>query len=153
MSTEIERKFLLVDVPAEHPGEGERMRQGYLAEDDGVSVRIRITTATAVLTVKAGAGRSRTEVEVELPFVEAEELWAHTVGRRIEKVRYEIPVDGGIAELDVYEGELAGLFTVEVEFADEQSADRFRPPAWFGTEVTGDERWTNASLARLGRPT
>ena len=154
MSTEIERKFLVAEVPTtERLGVGQRMRQGYLADEGDVSTRIRIMDDTAVLTVKAGRGRSRTEVEFEIPVEEAEQLWQHTGGRRLEKVRYRIAVDGGVAELDVYEGELDGLLTVEVEFDDDAAADGFVPPQWFGSELTDDERWTNASLARHGRPT
>lgn len=153
MSEEIERKFLVDAVPGgDERGPGQRLRQGYLAEDGDVAVRIRITDAAAVLTVKAGRGLARTEVEAEVSTADADALWIHTAGRRIEKVRYRIPVGGAIAELDVYEGALDGLLTVEVEFASVGDANAFRPAAWFGREVTGDDRWTNASLARRGRP-
>lgn len=153
MSTEIERKFLVDQLPADvDPGPGVRLRQGYLAEDRDVEVRVRITDASSILTIKAGRGLARTEVEAEVGGDDAEALWIHTAGRRIEKVRYRITVDGGVAELDVYGGALAGLSTVEVEFASVGDARAFEPPAWFGSEVTDDIRWTNASLARDGRP-
>lgn len=153
MTIEIERKFL-VDTPpsADERGPGQYFRQGYLAEDGDVSVRIRITPSAAILTVKAGTGIARTEVESILTDEQGEALWAHTVGRRLTKVRHRIDVPGGVAELDVYEGDLDGLFTVEVEFDSEQAAAAFEPPPWFGRDVTGDGRWTNASLARQGRP-
>lgn len=153
MTIEIERKFLVDEPPAESErGPGEHYRQGYLAEDGDVAVRIRITPSAAILTVKAGTGVSRTEVESELTMDEGEALWRHTGGRRLTKVRHRMEVPGGVAELDVYEGSLAGLFTVEVEFESEDTAAAFVPPAWFGRELTGDGRWTNASLARQGRP-
>ena len=66
--------------------------------------------------MKAGRGVARTEVELDVPLAEAEALWPHTAGRRLEKVRFRVPVDGGDAEVDRYAGELAGLWTVEVEF-------------------------------------
>ena len=47
---------------------------------------------------------------------------------------------------------LAGLWTVEVEFDSAQAAQDFRPPAWFGAEVTDVDGWSNAALARHGRP-
>lgn len=47
---------------------------------------------------------------------------------------------GLTAELDVFEGKFAGLVIVETEFPDEETANAFTPPAWFGEEVT----WTNA---------
>ena len=153
MSIEIERKFLVDQAPADgERGPGRYFRQGYLAEDGDVAVRIRITPTAAILTVKAGTGLARTEVETTLTDQQGEELWAHTAGRQLTKVRHRIAVDGGVAELDVYEGDLSGLFTVEVEFDSEVAANAFEPPKWFGREVTGDGRWTNASLARQGRP-
>ena len=154
MTTEIERKFLVADAPgADVLGPGTRLRQGYLAEDGAVQVRVRISDGSAVLTVKAGRGLSRTEVEVAIDAGEAEALWPHTEGRRVEKVRHRTPVGGGlVADVDVYEGNLEGLCTVEVEFASEGAARAFRPPAWFGRDVTEAAGWDNASLARHGRP-
>ena len=113
---------------------------------------MRITEVSASLTVKVGRGRSRTEVEVDLAREEAEQLWAHTDGRRIEKVRHAVDVSGATADVDVYGGALDGLIVVEVEFTSEAAADAFVQPSWFGRELTGDKRWSNAALARDGRP-
>ena len=154
MPVEIERKFLAASVPGEQDlAPGRRLRQGYLAEDGAVEVRLRRTGDAAALSVKAGAGLRRTEVEAPISAEDAEALWAHTEGRRLEKVRYEVVLDGGlVAEVDRYEGDLDGLVTVEVEFASEADAARFEPPAWFGRELTGAPGWSNAALARHGRP-
>lgn len=157
MATETERKFLVGAPPAGgtsgEPGSGTELRQGYLADDGEVSVRVRITPSAATLTVKGGAGLTRTEVEVDLAADQAEALWPLTVGRRIHKHRTVVPLGGGlVAEVDRYHGALDGLVTVEVEFVDEEAAHAFEPPWWFGPELTGDARWSNASLARHGRP-
>ena len=61
-----------------------------------------------------------------------------------------MPSGEHVAELDVYEGTLAGLLTVEVEFDSEDTAQQFAPPEWFGREVTDQEQWSNAALARHG---
>ncbi len=52
----------------------------------------------------------------------------------------------------MYAGVLAGLSVVEVEFGSEREAASFAPPAWFGRELTGETGWSNAALARHGRP-
>lgn len=149
MATEIERKWVATEAP-ETPGEP--LQQGYLALDGDVSVRLRISARSAVLTVKAGGGLARTEVEVDLGGDDADALWPHTNGR-IEKSRARIDLpDGHVAEVDRYGGDLEGLITVEVEFDSVAASERFTAPAWFGREVTTDERWSNASLARHGRP-
>jgi CYTH domain-containing protein len=154
MASEIERKFLVAAVPSEAVlGPGRMLRQGYLAEEGAVEVRLRFADGEAVLTVKAGGGLTRTEVEVPLDAGAAEVLWPHTEGRRVEKVRHRVPLDdGAVAELDRYRGPLEGLVTVEVEFPTEGAAERFVPPAWFGRELTGEPGWSNAALARHGRP-
>ena len=153
MGVEIERKFL-VDAPprAALLGDGVALRQGYLAGEGDVETRVRIGPDWARLTVKAGRGLARTEVEVAVPYEEAEALWPHTAGRRLEKVRYRVDVPGGVAEVDRYGGELTGLWTVEVEFGTEEQANRFVPPSWFGRELTEEDGWSNGALARHGRP-
>lgn len=152
MPSETERKFVLADPPsADVLGAGTAIRQGYLAEEADTEVRVRITDQAATLTVKAGRGLVRTEVEVALPQADAEALWPHTAGRRIEKVRHRVPVGAVTAEVDLYGGELVGLCTAEVEFADAAEAARFTPPEWLGREVTGEQTWSNAALARQGR--
>ena len=129
------------------------MRQGYLTAGDTVTVRVRITPTDAVLTVKAGTSMARTEVELPLPIDEAESLWPHTQGRSLAKTRHRVVLpDGTDVDLDRYHGSLEGLVTVEVEFPDMASAEGFTPPSWFGTEVTGRQAWSNAALARSGRP-
>ncbi len=156
MTVEVERKVLVRDLPdAAVLGPGEPLRQGDLAEEGDVSVRVRITAAAATLTVKAGGGLARTEVEFAISREQADALWPHTAGRRIDKRRHRVPLDGTgplVAEVDLYAGPLDGLATVEVEFPDRETAESFVPPDWFGEELTGDHRWSNAALARAGRP-
>lgn len=156
MPIEIERKFLLTIAPdRETLGPGQTLRQSYLAEENDVTVRVRIVEHVATLTVKAGAGLVRTEVEVPISSEEAEALWVHTAGRRIDKVRHRVPLGTTgqlIAEVDIYAGDLTGLCTVEVEFASAAAATSFVPPDWFGREVTDSPSWTNSSLARHGLP-
>ena len=156
MAKEIERKWVVTTVPGDDVlGRGSPIRQGYLAREGDVEARLRITPGEAPqLTIKAGSGMRRTEVEVEVASEDAEALWPHTSGRRLEKVRYRIAMPGTalVAELDVYGGDLSGLSTVEVEFPSEEDAMAFEPPAWFGQEVTGDPAWSNASLVDRGTP-
>jgi CYTH domain-containing protein len=156
VTIETERKFILPEAPpGEQLGAGVHLRQGYLAEEDTVEVRVRITSSDATFTVKAGTGISRTEVDVPITIEQAEALWPHTVGRRIDKTRYRVALDdplGHVAEVDLYAGALAGLCVVEVEFDSETEAAAFVTPGWFGRELTGERGWSNAALARHGRP-
>ena len=153
MATEIERKFLLRELPATlRLARRQTIRQGYLALDGDTEVRVRIGSHAPRLTIKSGRGEVRTEVELELDGAQAAELWKLTEGRRVEKTRRRLRVDGVEAEVDEYAGALAGLVVVEVEFADEDSSRAFTPPAWFGRELTGDDTYANRSLACDGLP-
>jgi CYTH domain-containing protein len=148
---ERERRFLVESVPEPLP-EPVRIEQAYVSTGPA-SVRVRRADDIHTLTVKTGSGRNRHEIERELSADEFEAIWAAATELRISKRRHRIDVgDGLTAELDLYDGALDGHRLVEVEFADDATADEFRPPAWFGREVTDDNRYTNSSLARYGWP-
>jgi len=116
-------------------------------------MRLRRRGEKTTMTVKKGRGRTRREEEIPVESAQFERLWPLTEGRRIEKVRYLIPSQGGLTiELDIYANELDGLCTAEVEFDSEARADAFEPPQWFGPEVTDDPRYRNARLARDAAP-
>jgi CYTH domain-containing protein len=150
---EIERKF----VPAQPPPQLTDARvlpiaQGYLAVDDDAEVRIRRIGDRHVLTVKRGAGLRRFEEEISVSVEQFDALWGATEGRRLEKRRHVFAEGGVTFEVDVYDGELAGLIVAEVEFGSEEDSAAFTPPAWLGREVTGDRRYSNQQLALVGRP-
>jgi adenylate cyclase len=153
---EIERKFLVADPP---PDLGEwsatRLEQGYLAITDDAEVRVRRKGDEdgATLTIKSAPGLARVEEELALDAGRYAALWPLTEGRRLVKTRHTRELAPGVVlELDVYEGDLEGLRTVEVEFPDEAAARAFDPPAWVGPEVTGDRRYANQALALADRP-
>ena len=153
MGIEIERKFLVT-------GEGwkadvtsaARLRQAYLANTPAMSVRVRIKDGSAArLTIKsAGAGARRSEFEYEIPVADAEEMLALRIGIVIEKTRHIVPYAGNRWEVDVFEGELAGLVVAEIEH--EREGQAIDLPDWLGDEVTLDKRYYNADLAVNGLP-
>jgi len=153
MATEIERKFLLGGLPATlRLARGQAIKQGYLALDGDTEVRLRTGSKAPLLTIKSGRGAVRTEVELPVAGHDAQALWDLTEGRRVEKVRRLMRLGAATAEVDEYVGDLAGLIVAEVEFADEQSARAFTPPAWFGRELTGEPGYANRALACDGLP-
>jgi CYTH domain-containing protein len=157
VSVEIERRFLIERArpAAAQAVRTSRIRQGYVAIDDraGVEVRVREIDDRRLLAVKRGSGEARSEVEFEIDRATFEELWELTADRRIDKRRHFIRgEDGLVFELDVYDGSLAGFAAVEVEFDSPGESAAFSPPGWFGREVTGDARYSNARLAVDGLP-
>ncbi len=155
MSTiERERKFLVDVVPADIDlSDRTEMRQGYLVTGEQASVRVRDAGPKGcTFTMKAGGGAERTELEWKIDREQFDAAWAHTEGQRLVKVRHRIPLDEHVIELDVFGGSLDGLVFAEVEFESSEALDAFEPPAWFGPEVTDDDRYNNAALALHGRP-
>jgi adenylate cyclase len=150
---EIERKFLLDGLPpALAFARRTAILQGYLAVDGDTEVRVRRTPKGSTLTIKHGGGEVRVEEELALGARQADALWALTEGRRVQKTRRVMRVDGIDVEVDEYAGALDGLVVAEVEFIDEQSARAFEPPPLFGRELTGDPAYSNRNLAMHGLP-
>jgi len=146
---EIERKFLLKQLP-ERLKRARRcvIAQGYLAaEPGGKHVRLRKKGKTASLTFKVGRGAHREEREIKLSVKQFSALWPATVGRRLYKLRYEVPWKNFLIEIDIYRRKHKGLVVAEVEFPDRTACRKFKAPAWFGREVTGNKRYSNVRLA------
>src|SRR6266478_2086487 len=146
---EIERKFLVKQL-RERLKQARRsvISQGYLAaEPGGRHVRLRKKGKTASLTFKVGRGAHREEREIVLSPKQFAALWPATVGRRLYKVRYEMPWKSFLIEIDIYRRKHKGLVVTEVEFPDRTACRKFKAPAWFGREVTGNKRYSNVRLA------
>jgi adenylate cyclase len=148
-SREIERKFLVRSLPMKLKRSRRYLiAQGYLAsEPGGRHVRLRKKGQIASLTFKVGRGSHREEREIRLSPKQFAALWPGTAGRRLRKLRHEIPWRNLLIEIDVYRGRHAGLVVAEVEFPDRASCRKFKPPSWFGREVTGEKRYSNVRLA------
>lgn len=146
---EIERKYLLKQLPSNLDSyASKKIAQGYLCTSP--VVRVRRSNDSYYMTYK-GAGLMVRE-EYNLPLTR--EAYIHLVqkidGRLIEKTRYLIPLDCGLtAELDVFEGDLAPLTLVEVEFDSVDAANEFVAPDWFGEDVTESGKYHNSYLSRL----
>lgn len=152
-SLEIERKFLLSSLPTNlNESKCSEILQGYLAQDSMREVRVRLKDERCSLTVKMGLGLTRSEVELPISREHFDAMWPLTEGRRLEKTRYAFPHEGLTMEIDVYRGELAPLQIAEIEFPSVEVSNEFRPPSFFGREVTGERDFSNASLAIHGAP-
>ena len=149
-SREIERKFLIKRLPVEILRSRHfQIAQGYLAnEPGGRHVRLRKKRKTTFLTFKVGRAAVREEREIRLSPKQFATLWPATAGRRLRKTRYEIPWKNLKIEIDIYHGSNHGLMVAEVEFPSHASCQRFKPPRWFGREITGEKRYSNVRLAR-----
>jgi len=146
MGDEIERKFLVRDDRWRMHATGTPYRQGFLSTEPERTVRVRVAGDRGWLTIKGiTVGARRAEYEYEIPLEDAMHM-LDTLCRRplIEKVRYVLRGERHTWEIDVFEGDNAGLVVAEVELESED--EEFQRPPWLGDEVTNDPRYFNASL-------
>jgi len=166
---EIERKFRLRAAPDEallaaHGAVAKRIEQVYLRLDPAASgpdapdaARVRRTeladgSVTYRRTTKRRVGAFSFD-EVEDVITEAE--WTAALARAdpdrrpVLKTRHVVAHGAQALEIDVFE-QPPGLMVLEVELGSEEEAVDL--PDWLGEwrEVTGDDRYLNASLARRG---
>lgn len=145
---EIERKYLVKTLPEDlEQYEKKRISQGYLCTNP--VLRIRRSNEEYFLTYKGLGLMAREEHEFPLSDEAFEHLLPKVDGILIDKIRYLIPLDEThTAELDVFQGTLAPLRLVEVEFASIEDADSFVAPDWFGDDVTNSGEYHNSNLSK-----
>jgi adenylate cyclase len=152
MHIETEKKFLVKDMAFKMLAkESHHLVQGYVAHENGRSVRVRISDDTGFLTIKGptdALGMSRLEWEKEIPLQDAKDLMTLCQGDIIDKRRFIVPCEGSerFFEVDEFYGPNEGLIVAEIELGSED--ETFVHPAWLGEEVTGDKRYFNAHLSR-----
>ena len=147
MPEEIERKFLVV---------GDGWRENAEAETTSGRVSSRPSPNAPCAYGSLGrmgrspsrarpSARRRQEFEYEIPGADAQRMLDTLCERPlIEKVRYTLCVGRHTWEVDVFEGENAGLVIAEVELESEEEA--FDKPDWAGEEVTDEPRYFNSNL-------
>lgn len=148
---EIEKTFLVKKIPNDLSSyQFFEIKQGYISSPPS-PLRIRKKGNSFELTkkipLKTGDYSSANEINILLTEYEFNKLWP-TVEKYLEKIRYLIPLKNNLtAELDVYQGKLKGLVVVEVEFVSEKQMNSFKPPRWFGQDITQEDFSANSFLA------
>lgn len=148
MAKEIERKFLVSGQRwRTFADAGIAIRQAYVVAQDDRSLRVRIYgDGRARITLKVGhTALVRDEYEFDIDRDEAEDMLRHAIGNVIEKVRYRVPHEGHVWEVDLYSGAHRGLVIAEVELSSIH--DEPKLPNWVGREVTGESQYSNQSMA------
>ena len=145
---EIERKYLVKYLPENLESyEQKHIAQGYLCTNP--VLRIRRSNDEYFLTYKGQGLMAREEHEFPISAESFEHMLPKIDGILIDKIRYMIPLDEShIAELDIFQGVLAPLRLVEVEFASMEDAESFVAPDWFGDDVTNSGEYHNSRLSQ-----
>lgn len=143
---EIERKFLINELPPLENYKNEHIIQAYVSVEP--EIRIRKKGNKYFLTEKSGHGILRKELEKEISEKEFLDALPKAQNRVLTKTRYYIPYEKYTIELDMYEGKNEGLAVCEVEFDSLEEANNFTPPSWFGKDVSNDKNYKNKVLAQ-----
>lgn len=150
MGVEIERKFLIDHekwAGLEKP-EGTHYRQGYILANGQQTIRVRISDKKGFLNLKSKVSQmTRKEYEYEIPLGDGIEILNAFTKNGTEKIRYRIPFADKIWEVDEFLADNAGLIVAEIELKSE--AEEYETPPWVTTEVTNDDRYSNASLSTM----
>ena len=146
---ETERKFLVVGEFKSLSYNATRIQQGYIASNNGRTVRVRIRGDKGYLTIKGPSGLkgiTRYEFDTEIPLDDARELMEICEPGIIDKTRYLVKSPDGrhIWEIDEFFGDNEGLVLAEVELSHE--SEEFQKPDFIGREVTGDRRFYNSHM-------
>jgi len=155
---EIERKFLieypdtaLLDTLSN--GNRSEIAQTYLKAEAGTSERVRARTRNGVTVYTHNtkiklSPMKRIELEDEISEAEYTELLkrADPKCRVIEKIRYCVPHDGLVFEIDIFPFWNDKAF-MEVEMPSEDTAVDLPDFVKIIREVTDDNRYTNHALA------
>ena len=143
---EIERKFLIKELPTLKDYSFHCLEQGYLNTDP--VVRVRREDNSYYLTYKGKGLLAREEYNLPL----SQEGYYHLVekadGIILRKKRYLIPYGKYTIELDLFEEPYEKLIIAEVEFESEEEANNFCPPEWFGKDVTYNINYHNSNLSK-----
>ena len=146
---EIEKKYLLKNLPDFSSCEYHKIEQAYLCT--GPVVRVRREDENYYMTYKGSGLMSREEYNLPLTAESYEHLKKKADGNIISKTRYLIPLkkDNLVAEVDVFEEPFAPLVMAEVEFKSEEQANAVVAPEWFGEEVTFDGKYHNSYMSKM----
>ncbi len=147
---EIEKKFLVEkDNLPQHLDQyrHSELEQGYISVDP--NVRIRRHDDRYIFTCKGKGLLCREEFELDITEESFLHLKTKVEGNWIAKTRYFIPYEQGLTiELDVFHEPFAPLIYAEVEFPNEDMANAFIAPDWFGKDVTLLPEYQNSALSQ-----
>ncbi len=149
---EIERKYLLSGLPAAVVGARRlEVDQGYLP-GTRIRERIRRTVEGSAVryyrTIKMGAGLERIEIEEETTRVFFDTVWPLTLGKRVRKRRYLMPVADGVWEVDEFLDRDLVLAELELEHVNQHVELPDFIESVLVREVTAEKSYANFRLAR-----
>ena len=147
---EIERKFLVRELPDLAGLTPIRYERGFLDDNDHRQVRLQRKDDQYELEIKTRFSdleyqKSKTELTLE----EYQDL-SRDCKKIIVRDSYLISRQPQMT-IKKYLGDYEGLYRVEVEFESVAEAEAWVPPGWVGAEITGTVLGNDSRLVKLGK--
>lgn len=135
-----ERKFILKTLPQGLTGID--MKRAYLMFEDNMHLSVRIIDNSSAFFIfkTLHSDIIRTEYEYEIPIQDAIEMF-NTSQCKLQKTRYITSFKGNHVDIDIFS---SGKAVVEIAFENELEDI----PTYCGIEVTGQQEWSNVSMAK-----
>ncbi len=152
-SIELELTYLASSLPKEINGAAATtLKDIYVPQTDGIHPRLRIRRKgdkyeiTKKVPIDENDASAHTELTIPLNQDEFEAL-EHTSNKVVQKDRYKIVIDGHVAEVDVFTGDLEGLVVIDFEFDTEEEKSNFVAPNVCLADVTQEQFIAGGKLA------
>lgn len=136
---------------------GTHIQEGYLSLDylpefsnkfkekinfNPIEARLRKKGNNFYFTIKGEGTLYRDELEIEINKHHFNKFWNKTKGKRIEKIRLDLPYKNYKSEIDVYTNK--DLIVLEIEVPSINEANLIKP---LGLDVTENPQYKNKNLA------
>jgi CYTH domain-containing protein len=150
---ELELTFLASELPKEIIGSvGKRLTDVYVPESGSPhpTLRLRQKGDSYEITKKQPLRTGDASAHRELTIPLSEEEYRSLAGantRSVSNIRYAVMIDGYPAEVDVFQGALAGLVLIDFEFTSEDEKTAFTTPASCLADVTQEDFIAGGILA------
>ena len=145
MNKEIERKFAVKYLPENLNVESiVHIKQAFIYRDKLTLIRIRDIKESYPKDKQIYIYTLKTKGDIEYNN-------NYDVAKKyeIENEIIKIPIENNLkVEIDIYYDYLEGLLTAEIEFSNEELANKFQKPAWLGKEL-GYKQLSNRKLAEM----
>ena len=150
MSKEIERKYLIKQVPNLKNIKPIRYERYYINDNIDNQIRVQKKADKFILEIKTKV--SDIEYKKEKQEITEQEFLKliKDCKRLIIRDSYLINEKPNIT-IKIYHGIYKGLIRVEVEFNNEYEYSNFEIPKWFGKDITDTELGMDARLIKLDR--
>lgn len=142
---EIKRKFLLNCLPLNvNKFKHYSIEKAYISFDPKIKI-VKINNLCYL--IKNNDEIIKQEIKEDIYNMLKEKYIENNV---INKTKYLIPLSAKtIAEIDSYSNTLDNFKTVNVKFENENEANQFEIPNWFGKEITNNFEYYDTSLSKI----